>query len=89
MDEKPRIDAQHLWKWARKWSEKHYGDMPTFRQATRRFCCTLDEVEDAVEDGKGMSLGMDHIVGIRVGNAIGEYETRGEHQIETWKEEGS
>ena len=58
---------------------------PTVRQACKRFRVKIEDVESAVYDWNGDGyIGI--AVGIRVGSGVGLHQSRGECQVEAYKD---
>ena len=57
---------------------------PTFRQVSRRFKVSYDEIEQACEDWQGQGY-MTPAVGFRLGNGFASFKTRGEHLVEAYR----
>lgn len=89
------ITAPRLWKWARGYAKKREDAgkgtvYPTMREATKRFHCTLDDIEDVVGDDieDDDEIGPDHYLGIGVAwgvnGGMAPIEVRGEQIIEAY-----
>lgn len=88
------INATALWKWARGYAKRNEdaGDgtkYPTMREATKRFRCTLDDIEDVLgDDIEDDEIGPDYYLGIATawgGNGgVAAIEVRGEYLIEAY-----
>lgn len=86
------VNATSLWKWARgraaRAAKAGKGPVyPTFREATLRFRCTLDDVENVLGDdveAEGFNyLGMGVGVGVPGGGASW-FEARGQYLVEAY-----
>ena len=83
-------NAIDLWKWARRYAKRREDagkgtQYPTLRQATKRFRCSMDDIEGVIHDDLGDDsryLGL--IVAVRVGSGVGEIERRGDYQVEAY-----
>ena len=87
------LSATALWNWARKHAKRHEDAgrgtrYPTMRDATKRFRCTLDDIEgitgDDVEGQDDYYLGIATAIGVPGGGAIGNIEPRGEQLVEAY-----
>jgi len=84
-------NAIDLWRWARAYAKKHEDagrgtQYPTMREATKRFRCTLDDIENVMGDDLGEEdryLGIAVAVGVH-GVGYANIETRGEQLIEAY-----
>jgi hypothetical protein len=84
-------NAIDLWRWARAYAKKHEDtgrgtQYPTMREATKRFRCTLDDIENVMGDDLGEEdryLGIAVAVGIP-GVGYANIETRGDQLIEAY-----
>lgn len=84
------LNATALWTWARGYAKRQENSgrgtqYPTMREATKRFRCTMDDIENIVgddldDDDKYLGLG----VAWRVGTGIATIETRGDYVIEAY-----
>lgn len=87
-------NAIDLWRWARGYSKRHEDSgkgtqYPTMREATKRFKCSMDDIEnvmgDDLGDGEDRYLGL--AVAVRVGGhggGVGDIEPRGAQLIEAY-----
>lgn len=88
------INATALWKWARAYAARAVAAekgtvYPTFREATKRFRCSLDDVENVIGDdiedvdvpepylGIGVGFGVN-------GGGVHWFEARGEYVVEAY-----
>ena len=84
------MTAQELFNWARKYAKRHEDigrgtQYPTMREATKRFHCTLDDIENIIDDDiepEDSYLGLG--VAWRVGNGVADIEHRGDYVIEAY-----
>lgn len=85
-------NAIDLWRWARAYAKRHEDagqgtQYPTMREATKRFRCTLDDIEAVIGDDLGDDedryLGIAVAVGIQ-GVGTANIEVRGEQLIEAY-----
>jgi hypothetical protein len=84
------MTAQELFNWARAYSKRAQAagkceTCPTMREATKRFRCTMDDIEDVIgDDIKGDHyLGIATAVGVQ-GVGCADIEPRGEQLIEAY-----
>lgn len=85
-----KLTAPNLWTWARAHAKRHEDagrgtQYPTAREATKRFRCTLDDIENIVgddleDDDKYLGLG----VAYGVNNLFAEIEHRGDYIVEAY-----
>lgn len=83
-------NAIELWRWARAYAKKHEdagrgSQYPTMREATKRFRCSMDDIENVISDDLGDEdryLGL--IVAHGVNNLVGAIEHRGDYGIEAY-----
>lgn len=84
-------NAIDLWRWARAYAKEHEDagrgtQYPTLREATKRFRCTLDDIENVIGDDLGEGdryLGIAVAVGIP-GAGMADIEPRGAQLIEAY-----
>jgi hypothetical protein len=86
-------NAVDLWRWARGYAKRHEDtgkgtQYPTMREATKRFRCTLDDIENVIGDDLGEE---DRYLGIAtavraggMGGGVAEIEARGDYLIEAY-----
>lgn len=89
----PVLSATALWEWARRHAKRHEDagrgtQYPTMRAATKRFRCSMDDIEsvtgDDVQGQKDYYLGIATAIGIPGGGGIGNIEPRGEQLVEAY-----
>lgn len=91
---RPSLTATALWLWARAYAKRHEDagrgtQYPTLREATRRFRCTLDDIENTVGDDVEVEGHEDYYLGIAVavgisGSGYADLEPRGEQLVEAY-----
>lgn len=82
------VNAIDLWRWARGYSKRHERashQYPTMRQASKRFKCNYDDIENVMGDDLGdesryLGLG----TAWKVGGGVAEIKHRGDYVIEAY-----
>lgn len=71
-----------------RYAKRHYdrtGNYVTFRQAAKRFRCSLADIEQSAEDAKDHGLGIDILVAMGIPMVgYGPDKPRGEWEIEVY-----
>lgn len=87
---KVKVTSDQLWSYARKYADKKEKagmgtQYPTMRQATKRFKCKIDDIQDAVDDAcfNDKYLGLAVAYGVS-GFGSFEIEHRGNYEIEAY-----
>ena len=76
------ITGDALYRYATKFFKRN-DKFPTFKQVARRFRCRYDDIEEACDDYHGIGyLGV--AIGIQVNGAIGQFESRGQYEVEAY-----
>jgi hypothetical protein len=78
-------DFRALWRWALGVRRRTQED-PTFRQAARRFRCSLDTIEIVAEDAKNYGLGDITVAYGIPGVGHGAEMARGDWEFEPFEE---
>lgn len=91
----PELSASALWRWANGRYKRacasgaNTPEYPTMREATKRFACTLDDIENIVGDDVEIAgvaepyLGIGTAFGVS-GGGVASIEARGDYVIEAY-----